>query len=842
MRRTYAFLAVLATIFAGCGKEAPPSSPGALAIEAPGWGLPAATASDRVPSLGEAATAKAGAALAIDYPLDETVYPPDLVPPTVRWTDDTDGVDGWVVEIAPEDGGPPLRALVPGSPPEYGPIDIDCEAPTNRLPDRPGAFAHAWTPSEDLWRAVVKKTTERWARLTITGVASASPGKALSRGHLRFETSKDPVGAPIFYRDVPLAPGKTEKGVIQPLAKGTVKLINWRLRDVSRPESRVVLSHMPTCANCHSFSQDGSTLGMDVDGPDGDKGTYAIVPVKKDVVIGYDDIITWNAFPGKTPGLNTLGFLSRMSPTGRYAVSTVNEKLYVANFTNYEILQVFFPTRGILAWYDRETKEMKALPGADDTDYVHCSAVWTPDGKDLVFARAPAFDPYGEDKPLAAYPGDPNEPRIQYDLYRIPFNGGKGGTPVAIEGASKNGMSNTFPKVSPDGRWLVYVKCHNAQLLRPDGRLWIVPLAGGKAHEMRCNTWRMNSWHSFSPNGHWLVFTSKSNTPYTQMFLTHLDGEGNDTPAVLIPHSTAANRAVNLPEFVNVPYSQFQTIEVPGVEHRRAMDQGLELVKSGRLEDAVEKFEKAVSVNAEYAPARVQLGWALDRLGKKKEAREAFAAAVKVDPTCAAAHDGLGYELLEGEDQDLQGAIDHLEKALDLDRSLTRSLRRLAFALYQAGDLKGALHAYDDWLLREPSSLEAHGAASTILIRLGRRGEAVKHLRAALETAPKDPQVLTSLAWLLATAPEAAVRDGTEAVVLAERLVGGTESPTATQLDTLAAAYAEAGRFTDAVPAAERALERVGTSDSARRAEIETHLEAFRGRRPWRDPPEVLGG
>ena len=70
---------------------------------------------------------------------------------------------------------------------------------------------------------------------------------------------------------------------------------------------------------------------------------------------------------------------------------------------------------------------------------------------------------------------------------------------------------------------------------------------------MRCNTPLMNSWHSFSPNGRWLVFSSKSRSPYTQMFLTHLDEDGNDSPAILIDNSTAANRAVNIPEFVNIP-------------------------------------------------------------------------------------------------------------------------------------------------------------------------------------------------------------------------------------------------------------------------------------------------
>ena len=191
---------------------------------------------------------------------------------------------------------------------------------------------------------------------------------------------------------------------------------------------------------------------------------------------------------------------------------------------------MFYPTRGILAWYSRAAGKLQPLPGADDPRYVHTNAVWSPDGKYLVFARAEARDAYPPGSKVAERANDPNETQIQYDLYRIPFNGGKGGQPERIVGASQNGMSNSFPKVSPDGRWIVFVECRNGELMRPDGKLYIVPAAGGQARRLRANTPLMNSWHSFSPNGRWLVFSSKSLGPYTKMFLTHLDEEGNSTP------------------------------------------------------------------------------------------------------------------------------------------------------------------------------------------------------------------------------------------------------------------------------------------------------------------------
>ena len=150
--------------------------------------------------------------------------------------------------------------------------------------------------------------------------------------------------------------------------------------------------------------------------------------------------------------------MSQVSPDGRYVLSTIDDrdaaqraggrtledKYYVANFLDYRFLQVFYPTRGTLAWYDRQTNRLQRLPGADDPSYVQAGGVWSPDGKYIVFMRAEAKTPYPPGVPLARYANDPNETQVQFDLYRIPFNEGKGGQAERIRGASENGMSNSF--------------------------------------------------------------------------------------------------------------------------------------------------------------------------------------------------------------------------------------------------------------------------------------------------------------------------------------------------------------------------------------------------------------
>ena len=100
-----------------------------------------------------------------------------------------------------------------------------------------------------------------------------------------------------------------------------------------------------------------------------------------------EKIITWADYK-REDGELTFGLLSRVSPTGRYVISTVKDRSVFVAIPDLMISQLFFPIKGILVVYDRETKTFAALPGADDPQYVQTNAVWSPDGKEIVFARA----------------------------------------------------------------------------------------------------------------------------------------------------------------------------------------------------------------------------------------------------------------------------------------------------------------------------------------------------------------------------------------------------------------------------------------------------------------------
>jgi hypothetical protein len=628
------------------------------------------------------------ASITVDYPADGSIFPPEITPPTFLWRDATDAASAWTIEVTFADGSAAIQAKSAGERFHFGEIDPRCVSATNELPKLTPqqAAARTWTPDPATWEAIKQHSTESPATITISGFAPEHPDRAVSRGAVVVQTSKDPVGAPIFYRDVPLMPSELQKGVIKPLAQGNLPLIAWRLRNVGEPASRLLLEDMHTCANCHSFSRDGKTLGMDIDGPQNDKGLYGIATVRPQMSIRNEDVISWSALQDRMPAKERIGFASQVAPGGRYVITMVRGLqrelaggYYVVNFKDYRFLQVFYPTRGILAWYDRATGQRQTLPGADDPRYVQTDPVWSPDGKYVVFARADAKDPYPEGQKLAEHANDPEETQIQYDLYRIPFNDGKGGQATPIAGASHNGMSNSFPKVSPDGRWIVFVKCRNAQLMRPDSELYIVPAEGGAARRLRCNTPLMNSWHSFSPNGRWLVFSSKSRSPYTQMFLTHLDAEGNDSPAILIDNATAANRAVNIPEFVNIPPDGLVKIDVPAAEFYRLYDLALALVEKGDLDAGIAMWKRALDLDPHDAKAHSNLGFALARKGSLDEAMGHYRKALEANPNLAEAHNNLGIALLQKRQFD--EAMIHFQEALEASPGYSRSYEAMVSSL-----------------------------------------------------------------------------------------------------------------------------------------------------------------
>ena len=752
------------------------------------------------------------ASITIDYPQDGSIFPPDILPPTFIWRDADAAVKSWRIAITFADGSKPIHATSHGEPIQIGKIDPRCVSENNKPPSLTAeqAAAHTWSPDPNIWAIIKQHSVEHPATIEITGVTDSAPDSPVSEGRVALTTSKDPVGAPIFYRDVPLMPSEGAKNFIQPLAPSSLFLINWRLRFINQPESRLLIHDLHTCANCHSFSADGKTMGIDVDGPKNDKGLYAVVPIKANMSIRNQDMVSWNS--DMSVGKSRVGFMSQVSPDGQYVLSTfagqgqnIPSSFFVQNFKDYRFLQVFYPTRGILAVYNRATGLREPLPGADDPKYVQTNGVWSPNGKFIVFARADAKDPYTDGQELPTHANDPNEVQIQYSLYRIPFNGGKGGQPEPILGAANNGMSNNFPKVSPDGRWIVFVKCRNGQLMRPDSQLYIVPVSGGVARRMRCNTSLMNSWHSFSPNGRWLVFSSKSRSVYTQMYLTHIDEKGQDSPPIYIDNSTASNRAVNLPEFVNIKPDQMESIDVPASDLYRIIDNALALQQGGDNAAALAEWKKAL----------------------------------EIDPDDARANNGIAIALSVSGDSD--GAIAHLRKATRISPDFFEAYYNLGLELAKKNRVNEAIDAWLNTVRIRPSFAAGQENLGYAFYLQGKFADSLTHLRLALEADPDRVSDLNLAASVLATCPDSSLRNSADALALADRAQTLTHGQDAAILDTVSAAYAEAGRFPDAIEVEQEAI-KVATQQgkTALTDTLKAHLTRYESNAPLREPPDPV--
>jgi tetratricopeptide (TPR) repeat protein len=366
-------------------------------------------------------------------------------------------------------------------------------------------------------------------------------------------------------------------------------------------------------------------------------------------------------------------------------------------------------------------------------------------------------------------------------------------------------MSNNFPKVSPDGRWIVFVKCRNGQLMRPDSQLYIVPVSGGVARRMRCNTSLMNSWHSFSPNGRWLVFSSKSRSVYTQMYLTHIDEQGQDSPPIYVENSTASNRAVNLPEFVNIKPDQMESIDVPASDLYRIIDNALALQQNGENAAALAEWKKALAI----------------------------------DPTDARANNGIAIALSVSGDSDQ--AITYLRKATQISPDFFEAYYNLGLELAKKNRVNEAIDAWLNTVRIRPNFAAGHENLGYAFYLQGKFADSLTHLRLALDADPDRVSDLNLAASLLATCPDGSVRNGKDAVALADHAQTLTHAQDPAILDTLSAAYAETGRFPQAMEVERHAIA-VATQQgkTSLTATLEAHLSRYQSNKPLREPPDPV--
>ena len=194
---------------------------------------------------------------------------------------------------------------------------------------------------------------------------------------------------------------------------------------------------------------------------------------------------------------------------------------------------------------------------------------------------------------------------------------------------------------------------------------------------------------------------------------------------------------------------------------------GEDLLKRGHIDEAIAHFQTALRIRPSFLDAESNLGVALLQEGKADAAISEFQKVLARNPKFAKGHFDMGAALLQK--QEPQEAIPQFRKAIELQSDYAEAHNNLAIALFQTGRTDEAITHWENSLAIDDSNAEAHNNLAVAFMHKGRLPEAIAHWQRTLQLQPERVGAQLSLAWVLATCPDASLRDGSAALILAQR-------------------------------------------------------------------------
>ena len=235
-------------------------------------------------------------------------------------------------------------------------------------------------------------------------------------------------------------------------------------------------------------------------------------------------------------------------PSGDLVAFSVNKTFQAFHNHDANRIEVYDEASDVVV-YNVNTKEIAWSPLTKAENRFETFPTFSPDGKWLYFCSAEA---------VAPMPDKYREAR--YGLYRIAFNAEDmsfGDSLECVYDAPADSASVSFPRISPDGRFLCFTRhgYGNFSIWHKDADLWMVDLSDGSVKPMEnVNSDDVDSFHTWSSDGKWLVFSSRRDDGlYTKPYFTHIDANGNASKPFLLPQKDPKAYYKRLMKSYNLP-------------------------------------------------------------------------------------------------------------------------------------------------------------------------------------------------------------------------------------------------------------------------------------------------
>ena len=434
-----------------------------------------------------------------------------------------------------------IEGLPQGMFPDYSDVTVPCNiAPLDfEIPSDGSALLTITSPSSNMTvktgNGTFRIPMRRWKRLLMDARGSAleftvsvrQEGKWLSYTPFRVNVSEEEADPYVVYRLI--APGY-----------GLWNKMGLYQRNITSFKQTPVYENRLTdynCVNCHSFRmQDPGRMVFHMRAKHG--GT---------VYVDGNDVEKLNTKTEKT--ISNLVY-PYWHPEGRYIAFSVNSTLQAFHAADPNRIEVFDSASDVVVM-DTQTKEVFSNPNLMRDDAFETFPTFSPDGRSLYFCSAPAVDLM------------PDEYRkAHYNLCRVDFDPELGVVGSKIDTLFHVGDSSSvsFPRISPDGKTLVFTKhaFGNFSIWHRDSDLYILNLSDGSVRPMSAaNSSDVDSYHSWSSNSRFLVFSSRRvDGLYTRLYMTYIDENGVEHKPFILPQRNPHRFyeglmfSYNIPEFV----------------------------------------------------------------------------------------------------------------------------------------------------------------------------------------------------------------------------------------------------------------------------------------------------